>query len=126
MAVHNNEPDCCFCFPISCGVSSIVIYQLIIVCDVLWQGIFWHVLEWNAPIIASGTIWLLIWLLTRVYDTYLTRSILMWFFLIAITIATPLVDVFQYTKIIMNKTHAEKACEVFAQQNDYCVTYFTI
>ena len=126
MVVHTNEPDCCFCFPISCGVSSIVIYQLIVVCDVLWQGIFWGVLKWNAFIITAGGVWLMLWLATRVYDTYAMRNILLWFFVIIITIALPIVNIAEYTKIINNKTHAEKACEVFDTQNDYCVTYFTI
>ena len=103
MVVHTNEPDCCFCFPISCGVSSIVIYQLIVVCDVLWQGIFWGVLKWNAFIIAAGGVWLMLWLATRVYDTYAMRNILLWFFVIIITIALPIVNIAEYTKIINHK-----------------------
>ena len=68
----------------------------------------------------------MLWLATRVYDTYAMRNILLWFFVIIITIALPIVNIAEYTKIINHKTHAEKACEVFDTQNDYCVTYFTI
>ena len=55
----------------------------------------------------------MLWLATRVYDTYAMRNILLWFFVIIITIALPIVNITEYTKIINDKTHAEKACEVF-------------
>ena len=96
MGVHN-EPDCCFCFPVPFGVTAIAIIQFIWVCDTIWQGYYWGMLMWNLMTIASGTLWLLIWLLTklnRAFDSYAWRNTLMWIYFIFVAVFAPLVSFF--------------------------------
>ena len=125
----HHEPDCCFCFPISCGVTSIVLIQLIVVCDTIWQGYYWDTLKWNSLTIASSSVWLFLWLLTqssRIFDSFTWRNVLMWYYLSIITIVVPVVSILQNTRLFTDKTYSEKTCEVFEDNPDYCISYYTI